>query len=350
MTLEEAITAAQQRHQIFLRWMAHPVRRKQMDDSDFPSREAFCLQEIESQTDFAAYAASELAFIYRCYGETLSCGAANGERLGKRYESLSITLGNPIGHLAIAWRLLDSSSSGTIARGIQELETGASKGCSACKAKLGQMYRDGDHVQQNYVEAEKLLLEAATIDAACDDSAESPAMLDIAMLYDDGPLGTPDTKRAEHWYNEFLNRVRNRYFHPSASAKEKQTGEEVLSNLRQSVPAGREGRLALRNILATYENQTAADNAATTGAEASPTPEPPPVFERIKRVLAEQLSIEKDFIDISDSLQYLGIDIRNLGQLVTALEKEFQMEIPKSAAKDFNSVRSVVVYILERRK
>lgn len=98
------------------------------------------------------------------------------------------------------------------------------------------------------------------------------------------------------------------------------------------------------------DGQATEGSSATTGAEASPTPEPPPVFERVKRVLADQLSIEKDYIDLNDSLRYLGIDIRNLTQVVTALEKEFQMEIQKSKAKDFSSVRSVVAFILEHRK
>lgn len=98
------------------------------------------------------------------------------------------------------------------------------------------------------------------------------------------------------------------------------------------------------------DGQATGDSSATTGVEASPAPEPPPVFERVKRVLADQLSIEKDYINLNDSLRYLGIDIRNLTQVVTALEREFQMEIPKSKAKDFSSVRSVVGYILENRK
>ena len=70
------------------------------------------------------------------------------------------------------------------------------------------------------------------------------------------------------------------------------------------------------------------------------------VFERIKKVVAGQLSIGEDEIKESSSFTTdLGADSLDTVELVMALEDEFDTEIPDEEAEKITTVQSAIDYI-----
>ena len=255
MKLEEAIAASKRREDLFLQWQ--PIARKFLAQSDYRGLEAHCKQEIGNRTEFASRAAFELTMLYSYFGDELWCGSEEGERQADYYRWIRVKLGDPTGYYWLAEGKLDSNFPETVSEAIGYLQKGAAGGCSLCKHTLGVLYRDGDKVLQNLPKAEKLLLEAATIDAGSIPGA-SKAMLDIALFYDDGLLGTPNVKKAERWYNEFIQRVRAQHFQSVSSDEEKQASEQTLfQELRQALPGDITGRQALQVLLASLTQEEA---------------------------------------------------------------------------------------------
>jgi acyl carrier protein len=68
------------------------------------------------------------------------------------------------------------------------------------------------------------------------------------------------------------------------------------------------------------------------------------VFEKVKKILSEQLEIEEDKITI-DSVEDLKADSLDIVELIMDLEQEFDLEIPDEDLPKVNSVRDVVEYI-----
>lgn len=69
-------------------------------------------------------------------------------------------------------------------------------------------------------------------------------------------------------------------------------------------------------------------------------------FERVKAIVAEQLSVEAEKITPqSVFLEDLGADSLDTVELVMALEEEFEIEIPDEAAEKIASVQDAVDYI-----
>ncbi|BAY09545.1 acyl carrier protein [Calothrix sp. NIES-2098] len=70
------------------------------------------------------------------------------------------------------------------------------------------------------------------------------------------------------------------------------------------------------------------------------------IFERVKKVVAEQLGVEADTIrPQSTFIDDLGADSLDIVELVMAFEEEFDIEIPDEAAEKILSVQEAVDYI-----
>ncbi len=75
------------------------------------------------------------------------------------------------------------------------------------------------------------------------------------------------------------------------------------------------------------------------------------IFERLTRVIVEQLGIEEELISPSSSLAFdLNIDSDDLAELIPAIEDEFssprsRIEIPVEDAETFRTVQDVIDYL-----
>lgn len=70
------------------------------------------------------------------------------------------------------------------------------------------------------------------------------------------------------------------------------------------------------------------------------------VFEKVKKIVVEQLGVEEDEIAMESSfIDDLGADSLDIVELVMALEEEFDLEIPDSEAEKISTVGDVVEYI-----
>ncbi|MEA5578361.1 acyl carrier protein [Anabaena sp. UHCC 0451] len=69
-------------------------------------------------------------------------------------------------------------------------------------------------------------------------------------------------------------------------------------------------------------------------------------FERVKKIVAEQLDVEKEkVVGNASFIDDLGADSLDIVELVMALEEEFDIEIPDEAAEKILTVQEVVDYI-----
>jgi acyl carrier protein len=70
-------------------------------------------------------------------------------------------------------------------------------------------------------------------------------------------------------------------------------------------------------------------------------------FERVKKIIIEQLSVDKPEKVIPDAsfIDDLGADSLDTVELVMALEEEFEIEIPDEEAEKITTVQAVVDYI-----
>ncbi len=70
------------------------------------------------------------------------------------------------------------------------------------------------------------------------------------------------------------------------------------------------------------------------------------VFEKVKKIVAEQLSVEPEKITPeSNFANDLGADSLDTVELVMALEEDFDIEIPDEAAEKITTVQDAVDYI-----
>jgi acyl carrier protein len=73
------------------------------------------------------------------------------------------------------------------------------------------------------------------------------------------------------------------------------------------------------------------------------------VFEKVKKIVAEQLSVEEaDVKPESSFANDLGADSLDTVELVMALEEEFDIEIPDEAAEGIGTVQAAVDFIKEK--
>ncbi|MCL6500706.1 MAG: acyl carrier protein [Candidatus Pacearchaeota archaeon] len=70
------------------------------------------------------------------------------------------------------------------------------------------------------------------------------------------------------------------------------------------------------------------------------------VFEKVKKIIVEQLGVEEDDITMESSfIDDLGADSLDIVELIMALEEEFDLEIPDSEAEKITTVGDAVEYI-----
>ena len=72
------------------------------------------------------------------------------------------------------------------------------------------------------------------------------------------------------------------------------------------------------------------------------------VFEKLRKILSEQLEIDEDRITLdSDIADDLGANSLDLVDLVMSIEDEFGIEIPEELAESVHTVGDIVDYIEE---
>ena len=72
------------------------------------------------------------------------------------------------------------------------------------------------------------------------------------------------------------------------------------------------------------------------------------MFEKIKEIIADKLSISEDEITMASAfLEDLNADSLDIVELIMALEDELDMEIPDEDAENFVTVGDVVKYVKE---
>ncbi len=71
-------------------------------------------------------------------------------------------------------------------------------------------------------------------------------------------------------------------------------------------------------------------------------------FEKVKKVLAEQLGVDESVITLDSSfVDDLGADSLDIVELIMGLETEFDIEIPDEEAEKITTVGDAVDYIKE---
>jgi len=70
------------------------------------------------------------------------------------------------------------------------------------------------------------------------------------------------------------------------------------------------------------------------------------VFEKVKKIIVEQLGVEEEDIALESSfIDDLGADSLDIVELIMALEEEFDLEIPDNEAEKITTVNDAVEYI-----
>jgi acyl carrier protein len=73
------------------------------------------------------------------------------------------------------------------------------------------------------------------------------------------------------------------------------------------------------------------------------------MFEKIKEIVAEQLSCNEDEITMDTNFKDdLGADSLDLFELVMALEEEYDVEIPSEDLTNINTVEDVINYLKDK--
>lgn len=73
------------------------------------------------------------------------------------------------------------------------------------------------------------------------------------------------------------------------------------------------------------------------------------IFERMQRIIVEQLGVEKDQVTLNSSfVDDLGADSLDIVELVMAMEEEFDMQIPDEEAEKIRTVGDAVKFVQEK--
>jgi acyl carrier protein len=75
----------------------------------------------------------------------------------------------------------------------------------------------------------------------------------------------------------------------------------------------------------------------------------PEIFEKVKKIVVEQLEVSPDDVKPESSFANdLGADSLDTVELVMALEEEFDIEIPDEAAEQIDTVGKAVEHISQK--
>ncbi len=70
------------------------------------------------------------------------------------------------------------------------------------------------------------------------------------------------------------------------------------------------------------------------------------IFEKLKSLIAEQLSVDEDEVTMEANIQDdLGADSLDIVDLITTIEDEFDLSIPEEAVDEIKTVGDIVNYI-----
>ena len=69
------------------------------------------------------------------------------------------------------------------------------------------------------------------------------------------------------------------------------------------------------------------------------------IAERVKKIVAEQLSVKEEVSNEASFVDDLGADSLDTVELVMALEEEFECEIPDEDAEKITTVQQAIDYI-----
>ena len=73
------------------------------------------------------------------------------------------------------------------------------------------------------------------------------------------------------------------------------------------------------------------------------------IFEKLKDIIAEQLSVEADEVSLESNIQDdLGADSLDLFELVMSLEENYGVEIPSEDLEKLATVGDVMNYLKEK--
>ncbi len=72
------------------------------------------------------------------------------------------------------------------------------------------------------------------------------------------------------------------------------------------------------------------------------------IQKRVVDVICNYAGIAAESVEVSHTMQDMGLDSLDLVEIVMELEDEFEMEISDEDAEKFTDVNSVVLYITER--
>ncbi|MBO1265681.1 MAG: acyl carrier protein [Clostridia bacterium] len=72
------------------------------------------------------------------------------------------------------------------------------------------------------------------------------------------------------------------------------------------------------------------------------------IFEKVKAVLVEELTLGEDEITMESNFEELGIDSLDLVELVMKLEEEFDITIEES--EELKTIKDVVEYITSAKE
>ena len=74
-------------------------------------------------------------------------------------------------------------------------------------------------------------------------------------------------------------------------------------------------------------------------------------FDKIREIIAEQLSVDEDEIKMETSLMKdLEADSLDAVEIIMAIEEEYDIEIPDDEAEKFQNIADIVAYVDEQSK
>ena len=74
-------------------------------------------------------------------------------------------------------------------------------------------------------------------------------------------------------------------------------------------------------------------------------------FDRVKKVLVEQLDVDEDAVTPTASIvDDLGADLLDVVEIIMGLEEEFDVEIPDEDAEKITTVQQIISYVEEKGK
>lgn len=70
------------------------------------------------------------------------------------------------------------------------------------------------------------------------------------------------------------------------------------------------------------------------------------IFEKLKDIIAEQLSVDTDKVTLEANIQEdLDADSLDIVDLITTIEDEFDISIPDEAVEEIKTVNDIVTYV-----